>query len=129
MSRINDSLEMRFQRILGHGDDEAGEVGARSMSTFGFLRTIGLRLRGVRVSALVGRSGTGKSFRAHLIAEKRGIDIIIDDGLIIAQRTILCGQSSKKDRALIVGTSMEMVRSGKRRRHRVASPRECKEGC
>ena len=37
-------------------------------------------LRGVRVFALVGGSGTGKSFRAKLVAEKHGIDIIVDDG-------------------------------------------------
>jgi hypothetical protein len=66
------------------------------MSRRNRFRAFRLKLRGVRTSALIGRSGTGKSFRAHLIAEKHGFDIIIDDGLIIKDRTILCGQSSKK---------------------------------
>ena len=35
------------------------------------------------VYALVGESGTGKSFRAKLLAESYGIDAIIDDGLLI----------------------------------------------
>ena len=35
------------------------------------------------VFALVGESGTGKSFRAKLLAEKYGITAIIDDGLLI----------------------------------------------
>jgi ABC-type dipeptide/oligopeptide/nickel transport system ATPase component len=56
-----------------------------------------LRLRGVRTLALVGKSGTGKSFRAHLICARRKIDVIIDDGLIVQDRTILFGQSSKKE--------------------------------
>ena len=37
----------------------------------------------VRTFALVGRSGTGKSFRAQLVAEKYHIQLIIDDGLLI----------------------------------------------
>jgi ABC-type oligopeptide transport system ATPase subunit len=35
-----------------------------------------------KVFALVGGSGTGKSFRAKLVAQKYGIDFIIDDGLL-----------------------------------------------
>ena len=64
------------------------------------LRALGFKLSGVRILALVGSTGTGKSFRAHLIAERRGIDLIIDDGLIIKDRTILFGQSSKKELTL-----------------------------
>ena len=37
----------------------------------------------VRVFALVGKAGSGKSFRARLVAEKHQIDLIIDDGLLI----------------------------------------------
>ena len=33
------------------------------------------RFRGVRVIALVGKSGTGKSFRARLVMEKHNIDL------------------------------------------------------
>ena len=37
----------------------------------------------VKVYALVGRSGTGKSFRAQLVADKYHIPLIVDDGLLI----------------------------------------------
>jgi hypothetical protein len=55
------------------------------------------RVRRVKVIALVGRSGTGKSFRARLVAEKRGIDVIIDDGLVIRDDTIISGHWAKKE--------------------------------
>ena len=59
-------------------------------------RHLALMLSRIKVFALVGRSGTGKSFRAQLIAQRFGIDIIIDDGLIIREQRILAGKSAKK---------------------------------
>ncbi len=56
---------------------------------------------GVKVFALVGRSGTGKSFRAKLIAEKYDIDLIIDDGLLIKGDSIIAGKSAKKEEAFL----------------------------
>lgn len=50
------------------------------------------------IYALVGESGTGKSFRAKLIAEKHGLDAIIDDGLLIQNDKILAGHSAKKEK-------------------------------
>ena len=47
--------------------------------------------------ALVGKSGTGKSFRAQLIAEKYEIEAIIDDGLLIQGQKILAGRSAKRE--------------------------------
>ncbi len=55
-------------------------------------------LRGVRVFALVGESGTGKSFRAKLVAQKFGIDMIIDDGLLIHGDAIIAGKSAKREK-------------------------------
>jgi ABC-type dipeptide/oligopeptide/nickel transport system ATPase component len=54
-------------------------------------------VKGVRVFALVGESGTGKSFRAKLVAQKFGIDFIIDDGLLIKGDQIIAGKSAKKE--------------------------------
>ncbi|MEN6382396.1 MAG: AAA family ATPase [Rectinema sp.] len=54
-------------------------------------------IRGVKSYALVGPSGTGKSFRAKLVAQKYGIELIIDDGLLIRGDQILAGRSAKKD--------------------------------
>ncbi len=53
---------------------------------------------GIRVYALVGKSGTGKSFRAKLIAEKFKIDYIIDDGLMIYENNIVAGKSAKREK-------------------------------
>ena len=59
------------------------------------------------VFALVGESGTGKSFRAKLLAEKYGITAIIDDGLLIQNDKILGGHSAKREK-----TYMGVYRSG-----------------
>lgn len=53
--------------------------------------------RGIRVYALVGESGTGKSFRAKLVAQKYGIEMIIDDGLLIHGDQLIAGRSAKKE--------------------------------
>ena len=55
------------------------------------------KLRGVKVYALVGRSGTGKSYHSKLVAAKYHIDLIIDDGLLIKGDRILAGHSAKRD--------------------------------
>ncbi len=39
---------------------------------YNFLNRVKGRLKGITVYALVGKSGTGKSFRAKLLAEKLG---------------------------------------------------------
>ena len=53
-------------------------------------------LKGVKVFGLVGKAGTGKSFRAQLIARKHGVEIIIDDGLLIKDQKIIAGKSAKQ---------------------------------
>lgn len=52
----------------------------------------------VQVYALVGKAGTGKSFRAQLIADKYKIELIIDDGILIKNNSIVCGKSAKKEK-------------------------------
>ena len=59
------------------------------------------RLQGMHVYALVGKSGTGKSFRAKLLAEKIGVPYIVDDGLLIHDTTILAGRSAKQEKNYI----------------------------
>ncbi len=60
------------------------------------LRHLQWKIGGRKVFTLVGRSGTGKSFRSKLLAEKYGIELIIDDGLLIRGDTIIEGHSAKK---------------------------------
>lgn len=55
------------------------------------------KLRGIKVYALVGRSGTGKSHHSKQVAAKHKIDLIIDDGLLIKGDRILAGHSAKED--------------------------------
>jgi hypothetical protein len=50
----------------------------------------------VRVYSLVGKSGTGKSYRAEELCRRYGIDSIIDDGLFISKGRILAGASAKR---------------------------------
>jgi len=57
--------------------------------------TLGLEKKGTTVFAFYGPSGTGKSFRAKLVAAQYGIKVIIDDGLLIYDDEILAGKSAK----------------------------------
>jgi hypothetical protein len=51
----------------------------------------------MRVVGFVGPSGTGKSYRASWVARDKGIDFIIDDGLLIRGSQIIAGSSAKKE--------------------------------
>ena len=60
-----------------------------------------------RVYAFVGPSGTGKSYRAQLVANENNIHYIIDDGLLIHDNDIVAGNSAKK-----APTKIETVKKG-----------------
>lgn len=68
---------------------------------YDFFSRVKGKLKGITVYALVGKSGTGKSFRAKLLAEKLGIAYIIDDGLLIHGETILAGRSAKHEKLYV----------------------------
>ena len=51
----------------------------------------------MKVYALVGKSGTGKSYQAMELCEKLGIQGIIDDGLFIYKNNIMAGTSAKTE--------------------------------
>ncbi|MCL2210634.1 MAG: hypothetical protein FWB95_01795 [Treponema sp.] len=61
-----------------------------------------------KVYALVGESGTGKSFRAILVALKYGIELIIDDGLLIKDNRILAGHSAKKENTFLAAVKVAL---------------------
>ena len=50
----------------------------------------------MKVYAFVGPSGTGKSYRAQMVASERNINFIIDDGLLIKDNEVVAGESAKK---------------------------------
>jgi adenylate kinase family enzyme len=62
-------------------------------------------LENTRVFAFVGPSGTGKSYRAQMVASENNIQYIIDDGLLIKNNDIVVGNSAKK-----AATKIETVR-------------------
>jgi adenylate kinase family enzyme len=65
-------------------------------------------LRRIKTYALVGESGTGKSFRAKLVAQKYGIDFIIDDGLLIRDNRIVAGHSAKKEKTFMAAVKVAL---------------------
>ena len=50
----------------------------------------------IKVYAFVGPSGTGKSYRAQMVAGEYDIHYIIDDGLFIKDNEVIAGNSAKK---------------------------------
>ena len=59
----------------------------------------------IKTYAFVGPSGTGKSYRAQMVANEKGINYIIDDGLLIKDNEVIAGVSAKK-----AATKIETVR-------------------
>ena len=72
-------------------------------------------LRSIKTYALIGESGTGKSFRAILVAQKYGIDYIIDDGLLIKENRILTGHSAKKEKTFMAAVKVALYDDRKNR--------------
>ncbi len=62
-------------------------------------------LKNIEVYAFVGPSGTGKSYRAQMVANKYGIEFIIDDGILVKENDVIAGSSAKK-----ASTKIETVR-------------------
>ena len=50
----------------------------------------------IKVYAFVGPSGTGKSYRAQMVAGEKDTHFIIDDGLLINDNKVIAGKSAKK---------------------------------
>lgn len=51
----------------------------------------------MKVVGFIGPSGTGKSHRASWVARERGIEFLIDDGLLIRGSRIVAGSSAKRE--------------------------------
>jgi len=65
-------------------------------------------LKRKKVFALIGDSGTGKSFHAKFVAQKYGIDYLIDDGLLIRDNRILAGHSAKKEHTFLAAVKVAL---------------------
>lgn len=55
----------------------------------------------MKVYALIGNSGTGKSYKAFIVAKDLDIGYIIDDGLLIGGTRVIAGQSAKRENTRI----------------------------
>ena len=53
-------------------------------------------LEKIKVYAFVGPSGTGKSYRAQMVAAENDIHFIIDDGLLVNDNEVIAENSAKK---------------------------------
>lgn len=51
----------------------------------------------MEIFALVGKSGTGKSYKAQVVAGKYNIEYILDDGILIKGTKVLAGVSAKRE--------------------------------
>ena len=52
--------------------------------------------KNMSVYGFVGPSGTGKSYRAQMVAGEKNVHFIIDDGLLINDNRVIAGSSAKK---------------------------------
>ncbi|MBO4387879.1 MAG: hypothetical protein J5785_00370 [Spirochaetales bacterium] len=73
------------------------------------------RRRPVHVYALVGKSGTGKSFKSQMIASRYRINLIIDDGLLIKGTKLLAGKSAKQEGNFITAMKTALFREEEHR--------------
>jgi len=65
----------------------------------------------LRVVGFIGPSGTGKSHRATWVAKERGIDFIIDDGILIRGNRIVAGRSAKREATKIASVKCALFQS------------------
>lgn len=66
----------------------------------------------MRVVTFVGPSGSGKSYRAAWVARERGIEYIIDDGLLIHGNGIVAGVSAKRENTKIASIKRALFTDG-----------------
>lgn len=85
----------------------------------GIIRRFFQQFKKVTVYALVGESGTGKSSRAKMLAQKYGITHIIDDGLLIQGDRIIAGRSAKEEKSFLAAVKTAVF-DDKQRRDKVA---------
>lgn len=70
----------------------------------------------MEVFALVGKAGTGKSFRAKLVADTHDIPAIVDDGLLIHEGKIIAGRSAKEKEHYIAAVKTAMFNDTEHRK-------------
>ena len=69
----------------------------------------------MQVYAFVGKSGTGKSYRAQTVAKKYGIKYIIDDAILIKNTKVIAGKSAKTEANFIASVKAAIFLDKSRR--------------
>lgn len=69
----------------------------------------------MEVYALIGRSGTGKSYKAFMVAKEMETEYIIDDGLLICGTRVIAGRSAKKESTRIAAVRRALFKDEKHR--------------
>lgn len=69
----------------------------------------------MKVYALIGHSGTGKSYKAFMVAKDRDIEYIIDDGLLIGGTRVITGSSAKKEKTKLAAVRRALFKDEKHR--------------
>ncbi|MFO7612088.1 MAG: hypothetical protein R6W99_06355 [Clostridia bacterium] len=70
----------------------------------------------MKVYALVGPSGTGKSHKASMVASDMGISHIIDDGLLISGNRVVAGTSAKKEQTKLASVRHALLTDDEHRK-------------
>ena len=83
----------------------------------------------MRVCAFVGKSGTGKSYRAQWVARENNLEYVIDDGLLISNNKVVCGKSAKKEKSKIASVKRAIFNEKEDRDEMIkAIEKECPSG-
>lgn len=70
----------------------------------------------MEVYALIGQSGTGKSYKAFMVAKEKNVEYIIDDGLLIGGTRVLAGKSAKKEDTKLAAVRRALFRDANHRK-------------
>ena len=69
----------------------------------------------MQIYAFVGKTGTGKSYNAQMVAKQRGIDYIIDDAILIKNTKVIAGKSAKTEASKIASVKAAIFLNDSRR--------------
>lgn len=69
----------------------------------------------MQIYAFVGKTGTGKSYNAQMVAKQRNIDYIIDDAILIKNTKVIAGKSAKTEASKIASVKAAIFLNEQRR--------------
>jgi len=69
----------------------------------------------MKVYALIGQSGTGKSYKAFMVAKDKDAQYIIDDGLLIGGTRVITGSSAKREKTKLAAVRRALFKDEKHR--------------